>query len=1213
MSIVNKAAWGLGILLIPAVLLIGSITSRDCGVILDSEHRELLDSLSQQTRYQLKTLRSVGANDLCRMPINSLKKTLGRIFSPRPDHPGEARSFRYQQQLDEKQEFNIENWHKAHQQAKDMRKVQKFNNAQKLGGGIDPTVWEGIGPGNIGGRIRSLAFDPDDATRIYAGAVAGGVWLTEDSGASWAPTDDFMANLSISSLIFDPTDSNIIYAGTGEGMFNADNVRGLGIFKSTDKGVSWSSLVNTNNKYDFYWVNRLSILNDASRVLAATHTGIWISDDAGVNWTATYTGRSNDVDVHPTDDLKAVAGSWTGALYSIDGGQTWTAATGLEALTDNRVEVAYAKSAPDTVYASIDNASGEVYKSVDGGQSYALVNTGNSYLGNQGWYDNALWVDPTNPDHVIVGGIDLWRSIDGGVTLTKISIWYLSPDSAHADHHFVIEHPAYDAVTNKQVYFANDGGVYTAEDIEIAQDDVGWQALNNNLAITQFYGFDVAPNGTVVAGTQDNGTLVYKGDSQGWTETFGGDGGFSAADPTDSNYLYGEYVNLQIHRSTNGGVSSSYINNALNAVDANFIAPFILDPNNENRLLAGAGKLSVSDNVKDAVPTWTSIKAEIGSGEPISAIAVAPGNSDVIYVGHNDGSLYKTIDGTQAAPTWELIGDVQLPQRYLMRIAIDPLNIQIVYASFGGYSSNNLWKSVDGGVNWSDSSGTGMTSIPSAPIRSIAIHPSITNQLYVGTEVGIFTSENSGTTWSATNDGPANVSVDELRWIGDETLYAATHGRGVFRADLNATTPNAIIFNDVNNAALSTQYTTQEKTITGLGAQVDVTITGGEYSLGCNGTFTTAAGIANNDDTICLRHISSANHYTVALTQVTIGSSTFDFKSRTIQDTVPDDFAFDEINDTELGSIQTSNANTVAGISVQTDVSITNGEYSIGCTSDFVSMGGVILLGESICVRHTGSDQNFVTTTTSLTMGGVTADFESTTLPDTTPDDFAFSAVDDVPINFIQQSESITPEGFQVAIPISVSNGEYSINCASGGFTNITSEIAPSEAVCVRHTTSSDYLTQAETILDINGVTANFISTTIPDRTPDDFSFASLSGVELSTQQTSETVTISGLAVDVDISITGGEYSIGCTNVFTAVAATIIEGDTLCVKHTSSAGFSTQTQTDVTVGTNTVSFVSTTRAAPPLASSGGGGSVSWWYILITGLLAGFRFEQRKSD
>ena len=237
-----------------------------------------------------------------------------------------------------------------------------------------------------------------------------------------------------------------------------------------------------------------------------------------------------------------------------------------------------------------------------------MVNTGDSYLGAQGWYDNALWVDPTNADHVIVGGIDLWRSTNGGVTLSRISTWWKAPDSAHADHHFIMEHPDYNGTTNKTVYFANDGGMYVADDIELANDDDGWQELNNNLSITQFYGMGVSPDGTVVGGTQDNGTLIYKGDSEGWTTTFGGDGGFSASDPTDSNYIYGEYVYLQIHRSTNGGFGSSYIYDNAMTNGANFIAPFVLDPNNANRILGGAAELWVSDNVKAGTPSWSSKK-----------------------------------------------------------------------------------------------------------------------------------------------------------------------------------------------------------------------------------------------------------------------------------------------------------------------------------------------------------------------------------------------------------------------------------------------------------------------------------------------------------------------------------------------------------------------------------------------------------------------------
>ena len=755
----------------PAYLLFNQTSPAYCDVNTANQQSMIVEGLSTDTKLRLKNERSILEADLCQMPLASLQKSLSRLQEPKPDHPGEAQAFRYYQQLSENGELNTENMMQAYEQVKAMR------NLVKSGAGISTSTWESIGPGNIGGRIRSIAFDPDDSSRIYVGAVSGGVWLSENSGTSWEPLDDFMANLSVSSLIFDPTNSNVMYAGTGEGTFNFDNIRGLGIFKSTDKGTTWSILENTQDSFDFYWVNRLTMLSDSSRIIAATYTGIWNSIDGGANWTQAHNSRTYDVDVDPTDNNKLVAGGRGQATYSVDGGLNWTVATGLETISSgSRIEIAYSKSTPSVVFASVDNNSGEVWKSVDGGQSYSLSNTGNSYLGSQGWYDNALWVDPTNADHLIVGGLDLWRSTDGGVNFTKISTWWLAPDSAHADHHFIMEHPAYDGTTNKQVYFANDGGIYTANDVEIASGGTGWQELNNNLTITQFYGMGVSPDDTVVGGTQDNGTLIYKGDSEGWTTTFGGDGGFSASDPTDSNYIYGEYVYLNIHRSTNGGAGSSYIYDNKITVGANFIAPFILDPNNENRILGGAEQLWVSDDVKAATPSWNSLKAATGSSSPISAIAVVPGNSDTIYVGHNDGSIYKTINGTSATPTWTDIQTLDLPQRYLMRIAIDPKDTEKVYLSYSGYNSDNLWKSADGGTSWVDASSTGLTSIPAAPIRAIAVHPVEAGWLYVGTELGIFTSEDDGLSWQITNDGPANVSIDELVWSGNDTLYAASHG-----------------------------------------------------------------------------------------------------------------------------------------------------------------------------------------------------------------------------------------------------------------------------------------------------------------------------------------------------------------------------------------------------------------------------------------------------
>ncbi len=1187
----------------PVALLISDSQSNwECEVTPSLERQDILATIDSELAAKLQTLRGIDQSALCQMPLQKLSKAIDRMHHPKPDHPGEARSFRYQQQLSFQQStnqgkrtasINIENWHKSR------NLVNEKKQQIQATAGIGPDTWQSIGPGNIGGRIRSFAFDPDDSERIYAGAVAGGVWLTEDAGGNWAPTDDFMANLSISSIIFDPTDSDVIYAGTGEGTFNIDNVRGLGIFKSSDKGVSWDSLANTADNFDFYWVNRLTITNDASRVFAATHTGIWYSDDGGSSWSLASSGRTYDVDINPNDDQLLVAGRRGSAYYSTDKGLNWSQATGLTISASSRVEIAYSRSNPDIVYVSADNNSGEIWKSTDGGQTYSLINTGDSYLGGQGWYDNALWIDPLDPDHLIVGGIDLWRSTDGGVSLTKISTWWRAPSSAHADHHFIMEHPDYDGVNNKRVFFANDGGMYETPDVTIALDDVGWQELNNSLTITQFYGIGVSPDGTVVGGTQDNGTLVYKNDSENWTATFGGDGGFSAADPTDSNYLYGEYVYLQIHRSTNGGSGSSYIFDSQMENDgANFIAPFILDPNDENRLLGGGERLWQSNNAKAATPAWSTIKDAIGSSSPISAIAVAPGNSNIIYVGHNDGSLYKTLDGLAATPTWQQVASVAMPGRYLMRIAIDPLDNNVVYASFGGYESTNLWKTTDGGTSWTLAVGVAPNDIPPAPIRAIAIHPTRTDHIYVGTEVGIFSSEDAGLTWDLENNGPANVSVDELVWGDTNILYAATHGRGVFWANVYDDQPDSINFAMQQDVERATLIESEQQSITGLGVEVDISISGGEYSLGCTGTYTGEDGKANNGDIICVSHTSSENYYESVVTELTVGSEIFSFESRTLADITPDPVSFNSLENVELGASATSNSVTITGITNEIDISIDLGEYSINCDNGaFTSVAGSIQLDESVCVRHAASDEHFAATTSVLTLGDSTVSFQTTTLPDTTPDAFSFTAAEEVALSATQTSEVITATGFQIDIPISVSNGEYSLDCSASGFTSVAGQISPQQTVCIRHTSASSYVTETVTTLNINGVTADYRTTTLADREPDDFSFTSNSNVALSSVQTSNTITVTGLGVDVEISVSGGEYSIGCNNTFTGATATVSNQQTVCVRHTSSSANNVTTTTTLNIGTKSASFTSTTEQEEN-SSSGGGGSLSWMLCLL---------------
>ena len=220
--------------------------------------------------------------------------------------------------------------------------------------------------------------------------------------------------------------------------------------------------------------------------------------------------------------------------------------------------------------------------------------------------------------------------------------------------------------------------------------------------------------------------------------------------------------------------------------DALFIAPFALDTNRPNRIFAGGLSLWRTDDAKapntpTSGPRWQVIKPSAGSF--ISTVGLTHDNSDLVWVGHDDGKLFRTVNGTAAQPAWQRMDSIGpkpvSAQRFCTAITIDPTNAQIVYVTFGGYVSGNIWVTRDGGATWSNLGGN----LPAAPVRAIAVHPRRNRFLYLGTEVGLFASEDAGASWSPTNEGPTNCSVEELFWMG-ETLVCATHGRGMFKINL---------------------------------------------------------------------------------------------------------------------------------------------------------------------------------------------------------------------------------------------------------------------------------------------------------------------------------------------------------------------------------------------------------------------------------------------
>jgi len=704
-------------------------------------------------------------------------------------------------------------------------------------------AWTPLGPSEVGGRTRSIVFNPRNPQEMWIGSIAGGIWHSTDGGDSFNAVNDFMKNLVISSIVADPKHSvspsqpNVMYAGTGEGFLNNDALRGMGIFRTYD-GIQWTQIPATANDR-FYYVNRLALSPDGRTLLAATNVGIFMSTDPDHSiWTdaPTLTGEITDVLFHPNDSNLVIAsgGQKSGQIYhSENGGLTWHVSAPWSAHSgpSGRVEITYAAADPRTVYASVDANSGQIWRSTDSGQSFSPMDSSTKdgvlayYLGGQGWYDNAIWAgDVRDPNFVVVGGIDLWKSTDGGQTLAPISNWQNAHNILHSDQHIIALSPV---PGSSAVFVGNDGGLYKTDNIKTAGADPlnvsGWIKMGHNYAVTQFYSAAWSPkSGALVGGAQDNGTLLLEngGKPAEWSELFGGDGGDCAADPQNGNYTYGEYVFLDIFRSSDGDksaeeISGQYYNEAdkefewknapyriEDAYDsvvsdpkhpkALFIAPFVINPSNPNTIIAGGMSLWRTDDARTANtattgPRWRSVKPP--ATDWISAITLVKG-TNTIWVGHNDGDIFFTSNGDAPTPKWTRISGAGqgAPSRIVTRIVVDPSDVNIVYVTYGGYSeqnrADNVWKLLKGGKTWVNLS----NSLPSTPAFALTIHPQNRNYIYVGTEVGLFASEDMGAHWSpttaqATNEGPTNAAVMDLLWM-NTSLVAVTHGRGLFKTEL---------------------------------------------------------------------------------------------------------------------------------------------------------------------------------------------------------------------------------------------------------------------------------------------------------------------------------------------------------------------------------------------------------------------------------------------
>lgn len=701
---------------------------------------------------------------------------------------------------------------------------------------LSPSTWTSRGPQNVGGRTRVIVADPDNPSTIFAGAVSGGLWKTTDEGKNWAHVTSFMTNIAVSALVFDTNSvPPVMYVGTGERAYGEAN-QGAGVFKSTDGGTTWTRLATTST---WRFVGQLAAASGV--ILAATDTGIWRCTD-GTTFTRVYATDSNgfglSVAFDPNDPTKAVASIisslgtapdyYTKIIYSSNAGAGFTVAaqpTTIVGRTAPTIKLAYAKSATHTIYASAGGVTalgtGEVWKSIDDGHNFSKISS-------EGDCKNdicSLWVNPFNADNIILGGVGFHRSFDGGASFDHYEGQEILSGKLHKDIHVIYTPPGYNGSSNQRAYAGTDGGVFFTLSLSTAVPLNGdWLDRNTGYQTTQYFfaAGDAGGTGTngdvigaFVGGLQDNGTLLTSMVSDPPRPAtsarflYGGDGGSVAIDPIDKQYIYGEAQRMELVRSTDGGIALMTKFPALppdagSDATTEFIAPFLLDPNESTTMLAGGLRLWRSRDIRAATPTWDAAIRPAGDA-PISAIAVAKGNSNIIWVGQNDGTIAKSINGKNVLPDWTTIhlkgADSILPDRRPTSILIDPDDSDVVYITYGGYLPGNLWMTTNGGTYWSLISGSGLNILPSAPHRSIARHPRNSKALYVGTDVGIYESQDRGATWSTSQQGPDNVAINNVSFVvGADLLLAATHGRGLWTSD----TSDVATYAPSNLSALAT-------------------------------------------------------------------------------------------------------------------------------------------------------------------------------------------------------------------------------------------------------------------------------------------------------------------------------------------------------------------------------------------------------------------------
>ncbi len=671
--------------------------------------------------------------------------------------------------------------------------------------------WQSIGPNNIGGRCLSVAIHPVDTSIIFLGSSSGGLWKSTTGGIganAWTLVNTGFPSSAVSSIAIDSANPNVMYIGTGENYGyqfseNGLDVRvtrgmyGIGILKSVNGGSTWTKSLDWSydNKRGVW---RVIINPKNSNVLyAATSEGIYKSINAGTSWMQVANYKMvMDLKLNQSDTnvLYASVGNLTnnvpltdkGIFKSTNGGINWTKLSGgLPASWTGKATIELYKGNQNFIYASIPNDLSYVgyYKSTNAGNNWTALST-TVPIGNQGWYNNGHFVKANDPNTILVGTINVEKSINGGSSFTTKSDWSAwnegatppgepegPPDFVHADVHYFEQNPK----DPNKIYITADGGLYRSNDFCET-----FYACNGGLVTSQFYAtFANSYQDSIfcIGGLQDNRSAFYQG-SNAWFKTFYGDGMSCAINSQNDQICYTEYTYGAINKSTNRGVDWSGISppGAGNSSNYCFVAPFICSKSNPNILFAGAKSIYKSIN------NGTSWQGPYGTtafnNSRILSIACSFTSSDTLYCGTVSGTVFRSFN---AGLNWTSITTSDIPNRYVTDMSVSENNSREIYATMGGFGSGHVFRSTNGGDNWINISGN----LPDVPVHAVVKDPIYNQNIYIGNDLGVYVTTNGGANWYEYMTGmPYALVFDVTIVYPGRKIRAATYGNGIYERKL---------------------------------------------------------------------------------------------------------------------------------------------------------------------------------------------------------------------------------------------------------------------------------------------------------------------------------------------------------------------------------------------------------------------------------------------